>query len=113
MKEVKINVEKTITLNAEDRLYTAMVTVYNKPNYAVYTLGHDRSNGGTYYYMLPTVHVANFANQQDADFYHDSVQNIMNYQSKHLVAKKLKEFSAKEIAKFYNEVIAANAGIER
>jgi hypothetical protein len=112
MKEITINVEKSITLNVEDRLYTAMVTVYDKPNYAVYTLGHDRSNG-TYYYMLPTVKVVNFVNQKDADFYHEAIQNIMKYQSGQMTTQKLKEFNADEIAKFYNDVIASNVGIQR
>ena len=113
MENIKISVKKSIILNADDRLYMAMITVYDKPNYAVYTLGHNRSNGA-YYYMIPNVQVANFTNKQDADLYHDAIENIMDYQQNNgLVAKKIKEYDTEEIVKFYNGVHAGIIGINK
>lgn len=111
-KEIKIKVKKSFVLNSDDRIYSAIATVYDKPNYAVYTLGHDRSDGN-YYYMFPSVNVATFSNQQDADLYHDAVQNIMTFQQTGvLVAKKIREYDTNEIANFYNKISFAMLGIK-
>ena len=109
-KEIKIKVKRNITLNTTDMLYQAVVTVYDKPKYYVYTLGNANSSGMSYY-MLPTINVAVFSNEQDTDLYHDAIESIMEYQRTQKFFNVIKEFNAEETAKFYNTILPMKMGI--
>lgn len=110
-KETKIKVKKSITLNTTDMLYQAIVTVYDKPKYYVYTLANQQSYGNSYY-AIPVVHVSLFSNKRDADMYHDAVESVMEYQKSQPGAEFWKDINKSEIIKFYNSILPSKIGIK-
>lgn len=92
-----------LILNDVDRLYLATAAKSVKNLTFIYSLV-CRALGNRKYEMLPITEFATFDNVHDAKIYHETINQIMEYQQKMVGAKRIKEVMADEIARFNENV---------
>ena len=114
IKEYKLDTEHNGQMYAYDKIYLGIMTVYDHPRYSVYALGNDRSDF-LGYCVTPNVDVAHFNNQQDADAYHDYLENIKQHQVWWIgdgTVESLRKWNAKETHDFYKSILSMKMGIK-
>ena len=114
IKEYKLDTLYNAQRYAYNRIYLGVMTVYDHPKYSVYNLGNDRSDFFGYN-VLPNVNVAHFNNKQDAEAYHDYIENILQRQPWWIgcgIAESLRKWNAKKTQDFYKSILALQMGIK-
>ena len=114
IKEYKLDTGYNGQIYSHDRIYLGIMTVYDHPRYSVYALGNDRSDFFGYH-VNPNVNVAHFNNQQDADAYHDYLENIKQHQVWWFggdTVESLRKWNAKKTQDFYKSILALQIGIK-
>lgn len=110
IKQIKLDTSLPVQFNSLDNIYLAVSTVYNAPNFYVYTMVNRYEWLG--YNLGPRVNVAEFTNQHDADLYHDYIEKIMERQLRYKMGCFQRCCNIENAKDFYGKILDMQMGIK-